>query len=157
MAIDEKAGRGGLLDACDRLVGSAEARPDGTVQISDVRIGLLPDRARAVLDAAEDCAREFERALEESLPSDVKHFSRGLDAVGQTVIWTLSAVKAAETAGDLYLLGGNRFSRFGALLWSWRATRRRKGALKWARSARALAGIALAKTPTQVREALADR
>lgn len=143
-----------MLDACDRLVERAEAPPDGTLEISDVRIGLLPDRANAVLKAAEDCTEEFERAMAESPLTDAKHFTRGLNAVTQTAIWTLSAAKAAETAGTWYLARGSRFARLGALFWSWLATRRKKGALKWARSARSLAGIALARTPGDVWSAL---
>lgn len=156
MEINRSASRGRLLDACDRLVARAEAPRDGE-EISDVGIGLVSDRVRAILDAAEDCAKEFEQALGESSAGDVKHFRRGLRAVEQTTIWTLSAVRAGETAGSVYYLGGNRFSLLVAVFWGWKAKRRRKGALKWARSARSLASIALARTHAEVRKALAER
>jgi len=156
LEIDSATGRGRLLDACDRLVASAEAPRDGE-EMSDVGIGLVSDRVSAILDAAEDCSREFEQALGKSPARDVKHFRRGLHAVGQTTVWTLSAVRAGETAGTLYYSGRNRFSLLRAMFWSWKATRRRKGALKWARSARALAGIALAETHAEVRKAWAER
>ena len=156
MAIDRTASRSSLLDSCDQLVARAEIPRDG-VEVSDVRKGLVSDRVRAILDAAEDCAKEFELALAESPARDVKHFNSGLRAVAQTTIWTLSAVKAGETAGTLYYSGGGWFSQFMAVFWSRMAARRRKGALKWARSARSLAGIALATTSAQVRKALAER
>jgi len=156
MEIGSTTGQGRLLDACDRLVARAEAPRDGE-EMSDVGIGLVSDRVRAILDAAEDCSKEFEHALRESPARDVKHFRRGLHAVGQTTIWTLSAVRAGERAGTLYYLGQSRFSLLLAAFWIWMATRRRKGALKWARSARALAGIGLARTHAEVRKALAER
>ena len=156
MGIDSTTGRGRLLDACDLLVARAEAPRDGE-EFSDVAMGMVSDRVRAILDAAEECAKEFELAFGESPARDVKHFRRGLHAVGQTTVWTLSAVRAGEAAGTLYYSGKSRFSLFLAVFWGWRAARRRKGAIKWARSARSLAGIALATTHAEVRKALAER